>query len=110
MPACNHCAKCCFFPTGEKSPEGLSILKKCPNLVLKNGRSTCRVYGSCLGLHIGTDDKGIKYYCMMYNALEDEIVGCPLNLGGKPLRVVTLNGRHNALQEPVVELDKHSTE
>lgn len=47
---------------------------------------------------------------MMYNALEDEIVGCPLNLGEKPLRVVTLDERRNALQEPFVELDKYSKE
>lgn len=91
---CNHCGKCCFFPSGDKTPEGLLILQKCKNLVFKDGKSTCRIYGSRLGKHIGTSKEGIKYFCVMYNSLNEEIEGCPLNIDlKKPKKTVIIDGK-----------------
>jgi len=71
---CVNCGKCCYYIKD-------GVLKKCKHLVkLSNGKTLCRVYKTRLGREI---DKGV--YCTMYERLEYEFEGCPLNTGKKPI-------------------------
>jgi len=96
MGDCNSCGKCCFIPAGENGE-----LRACPNLVLLAGRYFCRVYKSRLGRWIGSW-KGKPFYCNRYNDLSNEIKGCPMNIGGKPIREVFIDEKdvRRALQSP----------
>lgn len=93
MGDCNNCGKCCFYPTGKKTPEGALIMKACRHLVQLSGRTLCRIYKTRLGTIIGKDNEGRNYRCTMYNSLNAEIEGCPMNLGGKPLVNVEIKGK-----------------
>ena len=94
MGECNRCGKCCFYPTGEKTPEGALVMKSCRHLVqLPSGKSLCRIYKKRLGTIIGKDTEGRVYRCTMYNSLNSEIIGCPVNIGGKPLVNVEIKGK-----------------
>ena len=93
MGECNRCGKCCFYPV-RKNPDGSLLLKPCKNLVmLPSGKSLCRIYKNRLGQIIGKDDFGRIYRCHMYNSVDSEIAGCPMNLGNKPLFNVEILGK-----------------
>ena len=69
-------------------------MKPCKNLVrLPSGKGLCRIYRNRLGTIIGKDTEGRVYRCTMYNSLNSEIEGCPVNIGGKPLVNVEIRGR-----------------
>ena len=94
MSSCNHCSKCCWIPVGKNSNE----LRKCKHLILRpGGSSLCRIYQTRLGKKIATVD-GVPYFCGMYNSMDAEIVGCPMNTGKKPLREVVIINRDSAEQ------------
>ena len=61
--------------------------------MLPSGNSLCRVYKKRLGTILGKDEKGRIYRCTMYNSLNAEIEGCPVNIGGKPLVNVEIKGK-----------------
>ena len=81
---CNNCGKCCYFPIGVGG-----ILQACPHLEKRESKFHCSVYESRLNRVIGTY-KGNDVRCNYYNSLSSEIVGCPLNLGGKQMRDVMI--------------------
>ena len=102
MGDCNRCGKCCFYPV-RKNPDGSLLMKPCKNLIqLPSGNSLCRIYKKRLGTIIGKDDFGRVYKCTMYNSLNSEITGCPMNLGGKPLINVEIKGKI-AIMTKVIE-------
>ena len=86
--SCTSCGSCCFIPTevGEKT-----VFKACKHLSRKDGVYYCRIYSRRLGTIVG-QYKGEAIRCSMYNSLDAEIEGCPLNVGGKPTYEVTING------------------
>lgn len=87
MSDCTRCGKCCFYPAGKDRP---GEWKRCKHLINdKNGKFLCRIYGSRLGKQIDTID-GVAIVCVMYNSLEKEITGCPLNKEKKELIQVTI--------------------
>lgn len=91
---CNRCGKCCFFPTGETNADGTADMRACPSLVIVGkGVYYCRDYGHRLGRIIGADSKGNVYRCVMYDSLSSEILGCPINKGGKPLIQIEIKGK-----------------
>lgn len=91
---CNGCGKCCYYPSGRQGE-----LLKCPHLIKTKTRYVCRIYNNRLGKVIGRDIHGKDYVCSMYNALQDEIDGCPLNLGTKPTRIVDLHKDYKGASE-----------
>jgi len=95
MAECNRCGKCCFYPTG-KTENGKIKLRACVGLVVVgNDRYICRYYKNRLGRKIGTDSNGNVYHCVMYNSLDKEIYGCPLNKhDGKPLVSISIDTRN----------------
>lgn len=85
MAECNRCGKCCYYPNGEKTPKGEDVLKACKFLVtLQDGTTLCRTFKDRLGKEIDVIN-GRSIRCIFYNALSEEILGCPLNNGKKPL-------------------------
>ena len=93
MGDCNRCGKCCFYPVS-KNPDGSLLMKACKNLVqLSSGATLCRIYKKRLGAIIGKDNLGRIYRCTMYNSLNAEIEGCPMNIGSKPLVNVEIKGK-----------------
>ena len=69
-------------------------MNKCKNLILlPSGNSLCRIYKKRLGTIIGKDEFGRIYKCTMYNSLNAEIEGCPVNIGVKPLVNVEIRGK-----------------
>ena len=92
MGECNRCGKCCFSPTGEKTSEGALVMKPCKYLLKFGEKYHCRIYNSRLGVLLGKDNLGREYRCTMYNSLNSEIEGCPINIGGKPLVNVEIKG------------------
>jgi len=93
MGDCNRCGKCCFYPIAKNS-DGSLLMKPCKHLIqLASGKTLCRIYKKRLGTIIGKDHLGNVYRCIMYNSLNSEIVGCPVNIGNKPLVNVEINGK-----------------
>ena len=75
---------CCFYPTGDKDVQGRDVMKSCRFLVkLGEKRYACRIYNNRLGTFIGMSKNGKKWFCQMYNDLQYEIKGCPLNEDNK---------------------------
>ena len=64
-PVCNHCGKCCYW-NGQK----------CKNLVLlKSGKTLCRIYYNRLGSKTGTGDA----ICVNRIDSHKNYPGCPYN-------------------------------
>ena len=69
-------------------------MKACKNLIrLPSGKTLCRLFKKRLGTIIGKDNEGRIYRCIMYNSLNSEIIGCPMNAGNKPLVNVEIKGK-----------------
>jgi len=97
MAECNRCGKCCYYPTGEKTPAGEDVLKACKFLVvLQDNTTLCRSFKDRLGKEIDFIG-GQSIRCISYNALSSEILGCPLNIGKKPRIDVVLHSKKRAL-------------
>ena len=92
MGDCNKCGKCCFYPVA-KNPDGSLLMKPCRFLLKFGDKYHCRIYNSRLNVLLGKDDLGKEYRCTMYNSLNSEIEGCPVNIGGKPLVNVEIKGK-----------------
>ena len=73
---CNRCGQCCYFMVDGKK-------KKCKHLVLlKNGKSLCRIYSKRLGKVLYSRVKGeerIQSVCMMREEVYYNYPNCPFN-------------------------------
>lgn len=104
MGECNRCGKCCFYPIS-KNPDGSLVMKSCRYLIqVSKDKFHCRIFSNRLNTQIGLDFEGKPVYCNMYNSLSTEIVGCPMNIGGKPTREVIIENNKKAVQFIPIEV------
>lgn len=90
---CNRCGKCCFVETLEPGK-----LKACKFLVKVGSKYSCRIYSNRLGSLLSTV-RGFQIRCILYNELVREILGCPLNLGTKPVYSVEIDKKEAILSK-----------
>ena len=74
MLNCSRCGQCCFLRDSNGVP-----YKKCKHLVvLKSGKTLCRVYNARLGRKIGPINK-----CTMRENVNINYKDCPWNVDGQ---------------------------
>ena len=72
MPECLRCGKCCYL-----NNNGVQFSKCKYLLILKNGKTLCRIYKNRLGVEIA---KG--HFCTLRENVTYNFLGCPYNKEG----------------------------
>ena len=81
VPQCRNCGQCCFLMNQSMVPSD----KKCKHLViLKSGRTLCRIYNKRLRHNIGKAPDGNPNHCWYREDQKINFKACPYNKPGQP--------------------------